>query len=118
MLLYKRGNSKVYLPGSSLSNVDSKSNTSLNKCSQKGASRGIIRLMNTIPIDKVTGKPIAKTDSCGETRFNKPRARFKVSNRVINGSANLMPLRKIKLAALVSARNALLFSGSPPIGKV
>jgi hypothetical protein len=53
----------IYLAGISLSTLASKSNTSLNKCSQNGARRGIIRLMKMIPIDKVTGKPIAKTDS-------------------------------------------------------
>lgn len=110
--------SEDYLLDRLLSSVASRSKISLNKCSQKGASSGIIRMIKIIPTDNVTGKPMAKTDNCGETRFNKPSARFRVSNKVISGNASLIPLRKIKLADSVSAIKALPFSGSPPIGSV
>ncbi|MOA60703.1 hypothetical protein D3C78_1856450 [compost metagenome] len=61
---------------------------------------------------------MTNTESCGAIRFSKPRDRFTVSRRVMTGSASISPLMKISPAARVSARNALLFTGLPPMGKV
>lgn len=84
----------------------------------KGAINGINAAIKEIPTVRVNGNPITKMDNCGAIRFSKPNARFRVSSRVMSGNASISPLRKIKLPALVSARNALLFNGSPPIGRV
>ena len=61
---------------------------------------------------------MTNTDSCGVIRLSIPSARFTVSSRVMIGSASMSPLRKIMPPARVSARNALLLMGSPPIGSV
>ena len=99
-------------------NSASKSNTSLNKCSQNGASSGINRLIVRIPTVKVIGKPIAKIDNCGETRFNKPSTKFSMRSKTIKGNANIMPLRKIKPADFTNAIKALAFIVVPLMGSV
>ncbi|MNP63324.1 hypothetical protein D3C76_1587070 [compost metagenome] len=96
----------------------SRLNTSLNKRSQKGAIRGINREISKRPTVRVIGKPITNTESWGAIRFSKPSARLTVSSRVITGSASIRPLRKIIPAARVRAIKALLFTGSPPIGRL
>ncbi|MMZ68595.1 hypothetical protein D1872_312990 [compost metagenome] len=61
---------------------------------------------------------MTNTESCGAIRFNKPSDRLTVSSSVMTGSASINPLMKISPAARVSARNALLLTGLPPMGKV
>ena len=95
-----------------------RSNISPNKCSQKGAINGINAAISKIPTVNVIGKPITKIDSCGVIRLSMPSARFTVRSRVIIGKASIKPLRKIMPPARVSAKNALLLIGSPPIGNV